>query len=442
MGFYSFFPMSTIDHLSQTPSSQNQGKSPSYDFEMGSLLLSSGNFRKSLPYLTKALHIFLEKKDFPSYISCYTALIEALNELGEKEVLKKLKQNVEETCKAHNIQNTAGILSCSAYYNIYIEKNLDKAKKELNEALKIAFDTHDKYIETDDRLKQNTARFDIMKCLYVYSIYYFEIEDYENCIQELKNLKILIKDYSELKKEVELDHCRTDNAQELQICHNILEELKKNFQAVQKMQMGLKFAEALIEIRYIKNYKQAEKLLWELYEEANKTHYLLFIPYILCSMALCCIKLGNKKQAQMFFNLAEKNANKERKSLMLYMKSLKEQENLDQTEKTEIYDIVFDLTDHIIVERQKGCIELKNQFILIDLLKLFLLNPGVSYSKEKIIQKIWKQDYFPEIHDNKIYVTIKRLREMIEINSYKPRYICRDNAGYYFSKQAKVLVKQ
>ena len=104
----------------------------------------------------------------------------------------------------------------------------------------------------------------------------------------------------------------------------------------------------------------------------------------------------------------------ERKLLLNYLERLKKEEKLDEVDKTDKYDIIFDVKDHLIVEKQKGCIELKNQFILLDLLKLFLLNPGVSYSKESIIQKVWKQEYLPEVHDNKIYVTIKRLREMIE----------------------------
>ena len=434
-----------FESFSQTQSPQSplfKDKDPLYDFEMGSLLFKSGNFKKSLPYLTKALQIFLEKKDFSSYFSCYELMIQALYELGEKETVRQLKESIEKVCKAHHISNTARALSCSAYYNIYIEKDFEKAKKELNTALKIAFDRHDSSIKAGDSLKQTMARFDIMKCLYAYSIYYFETEDYKSCLQELNNLKILIQDHFKLKQNVELDHSRTNNIQELQICHNILEELKKNSYYIQKVQLGLKFTSALIEIKYTKNYKQAEKLLWEIYEEANKTNNSFLIPYVLCSMTWCCIKLQNKKQAQMLFNLAKKNANQERKSLWLYMENLKKQEHFNQIKSTETYDIVLDLKDCAIVEREKGCIELKNQFILIELSKLFLLNPGVAYSKEKIIQKVWKEDYSPEIHDNKIYVTIKRLREMIEMNSCKPKYICRSHLGYYFSKQARVLVKE
>ena len=435
-------PPEEFENFSQIQSSELKDKSPFYDFEIGSLLFNNGNFRKSIPYLTKALQISLEKRDFSSYFSCYELMIQALYELREKETVKKLKQSVEKVCKAYNISKTTRALCCSAYYTIYIEQNFNKAKKELNTALKAAFDKYDRSTKKDDGLKQTIARFDIMRCLFVYSVYYFETGDYKSCIQELNNLKILIQDYFKLKENIELDHSRTNNMQELQVCHSILEELKKNSQYIQKIQLSLKFLESLIEIKYKKNYKQADKLLWEIYEEANKTNNSYLIPYVLCSMTWCCIKLKNKKQAQMLLNLAEKNASKERKFLRLYMEKLKKQENFDQIKETETYDIVLDLKDHLIIEREKGCIELKNQFILIELLKLFLLNPGVSYSKEKIIQKIWKEDYAPETHDNKIYVTIKRLREIIEINPCKPKYICRNHAGYSLSKQAKVLVKQ
>ena len=421
---------------------QTRDKSSSYDFEMGYLLFSSGNFKKSLPYLEKAQQAFIESKDFSFYFSCYDLMIQAFNELGEKENAMKLNQEVKEFCKIHDISNTPRCLASLAYYSIYIERDLDRAKKEVNEALIIAFEIYNSCIKNNDRLKQSITRFDIMKCLYVYSIYYLETKDYENCIQEIKNIKILLTDYFKIKKDIELEHSRTNNVQELQYCHKLLEELKKNFSNIQRLQLGLKFLESLVETKYTKNYKQAEKLLWENYEEANKTNNIFFIPYILNAMSFCSIKLKNKNQAQMFFNLAKKNTTEERTLLIRYQELFKETHDLEQKEESENYDLILDLTEHAIVERQKGCIELKNQFILMDLLKLFLLNPGVPYSKEKIIEQIWKQDYRPETHDNKIYVTIKRLREIIEINSCKPYYICRNNAGYYFSKQAKVLLKQ
>ena len=414
----------------------------SYDLDMAGLLFSNGSFSKSLIYLEKSMEAFKRLKDFNSYFYCYGLMMQALNELGQRDKLKQWNDSVQDFCLAHQVPQSPIILCCSAYYGIYVEKDFEKAKTDLQRALKMSFDRHDSSIKREDRVRQNRARMEIISCLYTYSLYYYEMEDYDSCLQELKNLNILLKDYSELKEQVEWDHSKTDNAQELQKHHQILTALNKTFPVVERINLGVKVLVALIEMKHFKNYKQADKLLWELYETANKTNNTYLIPMVLIYMSGCYSKLNNKKQALMFFNLAKKNINPERKLLMNYIESFGKKEKLDSVHEEDNYDIIFDLKDNLIVEKEKGCVELKNQFILMDLLKLFLLNPGVSYSKEHIIQKVWKQDYKPEAHDNKIYVTIKRLREMIETDSCRPVYICRNKKGYCFSKSAKVLIKE
>ena len=88
-----------------------------------------------------------------------------------------------------------------------------------------------------------------------------------------------------------------------------------------------------------------------------------------------------------------------------------------------------------------GRIDFKNQFILLDLLRLFVQNQGTVYSKEFLVEHVWKQPYDPVVHDNKIYVTIKRLRKLIEPDFDKPKYIFRAKNGYYMNKSARVLLE-
>jgi DNA-binding response OmpR family regulator len=78
----------------------------------------------------------------------------------------------------------------------------------------------------------------------------------------------------------------------------------------------------------------------------------------------------------------------------------------------------------------------------MDLLCLFALNPGKVFSKEYLVDKIWSEKYEPTIHDNKIYVTIKRLRKLVEPNVDKPKYIFRAKGGYYLNKAVKVYFKR
>ena len=69
-----------------------------------------------------------------------------------------------------------------------------------------------------------------------------------------------------------------------------------------------------------------------------------------------------------------------------------------------------------------------------------MTTPGQVYSKEEIVNKIWQQNYDPRVHDNKLYVTIKRLRRLIEPENDKPKYLFRAKNGYYFNKDVKVLL--
>jgi DNA-binding response OmpR family regulator len=105
------------------------------------------------------------------------------------------------------------------------------------------------------------------------------------------------------------------------------------------------------------------------------------------------------------------------------------------------YDLIFELEKHSVVERKLGRIDFKNQFILMDLLRLFVQNQGQVFSKEYLVEQVWRQSYDPGIHDNKIYVTIKRLRKMIEPDYDKPKYIFRAKNGYFMNKSARVLIE-
>ncbi len=98
-------------------------------------------------------------------------------------------------------------------------------------------------------------------------------------------------------------------------------------------------------------------------------------------------------------------------------------------------------SDFQVREKVRGTIEFKNQQTLQNLLRLFIENPGRIFTKEELIGKIWGEEYNPSVHDNKIYVTIKRLRHLIEPELDHPRYIFRSKNGYFFNKEAKIEIR-
>lgn len=66
-----------------------------------------------------------------------------------------------------------------------------------------------------------------------------------------------------------------------------------------------------------------------------------------------------------------------------------------------------------------------------DLLQLFASNPGKVYSREQLLEMVWKYDYLGDLRT--VDVHIRRLREKIEPNPSQPEYIfTKWGVGYYF----------
>lgn len=56
-----------------------------------------------------------------------------------------------------------------------------------------------------------------------------------------------------------------------------------------------------------------------------------------------------------------------------------------------------------------------------DILELLARNKGIVFSIEKIFELVWKENYFES--DNTVMVHIRKIREKIEVDPRKPKYI-------------------
>ncbi len=69
-----------------------------------------------------------------------------------------------------------------------------------------------------------------------------------------------------------------------------------------------------------------------------------------------------------------------------------------------------------------------------DLLHLLMTNPGKVFSREAMLETVWKFDYTGDART--VDVHIRRLREKIEKNTAKPEYIMTKwGVGYYFTEK-------
>ena len=67
-----------------------------------------------------------------------------------------------------------------------------------------------------------------------------------------------------------------------------------------------------------------------------------------------------------------------------------------------------------------------------DLLHMFITNRGKVFSREEMLETVWKYDYAGE--DRTVDVHIRRLREKIERDTSKPEFILTKwGVGYYFT---------
>ncbi len=69
-----------------------------------------------------------------------------------------------------------------------------------------------------------------------------------------------------------------------------------------------------------------------------------------------------------------------------------------------------------------------------DLLRFLMASPDHVFSREELMEKVWNYGYYGDMRT--VDVTVRRLREKIEDNPGKPRYILtRRGVGYYYQSQ-------
>ncbi len=108
-------------------------------------------------------------------------------------------------------------------------------------------------------------------------------------------------------------------------------------------------------------------------------------------------------------------------------------------------DLLIDSRKGTVKTRESGHISLRKQFVLLHLLEALSIAHRKSgsdlergLSKSEIIQYVWKEAYSPEVHDNKLYYNINRLRKLIEPDVHKPQYLLNWKEGYRLAPNLKI----
>lgn len=187
-------------------------------------------------------------------------------------------------------------------------------------------------------------------------------------------------------------------------------------------------------------YEMASKILWQAYEEAQKYSLQMHSMSALTQLARLHMELKQHEQHELLYQLLSRGIDKE-KAPRIYRGAA--QIFLSNSENSPLVsDFRIDQRNKSFIVKNKGAIDFKNQHILFDLALLFLESPGTRFSKEALVSKIWAQIYDPKTHDNLIYVSIKRLRTLIEPDPESPHYLLRDRKGYYLNPQSSIQLNK
>lgn len=347
--------------------------------------MAKSDHDKAIEYFERLSQISYLEKDFDFYLDSLNSLLRMYADRQEEDKINSTKERLQDLVLKESFE-----LSSKTYYTLGVcadfKRQNDLALEYFQKALALG-------------LSKNSKK-DMCYAITGIAITYSELGKYSEALQEIYNLKVFFEVFP---------------MPELKLSSQILN-------GVILSKMG-RFDEAL-------------ELLWGCYDilKQEKNHY--YYLHLLYVLGVTYQRAKDSELARAYLQLAKKSIDP--KNLKGLAKDIDARLTELGVQLDEEFDLVFDSTDKTILEKKKGKVDFKNQFILLELLHLLMKSPGVIYSKESIVKSIWNQSYMPAIHDNKIYVTIKRLRKMIEPDYEKPKYVFRAKNGYYFNKNTKV----
>ena len=416
-----------------------QEQSSQYAFDLGLNQLASSNFIDAIDTFKKANIYFLKQKRYRDYLKSQIFLIIIYTEMERFGDIQGIRHELSELVWQEKLGVNYSQFHYALGFCFLRQKNYDKASGQFNQALALILKRQKEAEEQNVQKDLVKSKIDMCFILYGFACLYAVKNQVMESIQELKNMESVMKWVESFQLDLEDQKQKIFDEQEQRENSSVLDYLASFKDELGSLEFGYNLLMANL-LKKEKKYDSAEKLYWFCYEQSQKSHRRKYMsPHLLYSLGSNYMEKGDYKRAFTFLNLASKSVNPD--ILKQLHKQISKAFKILDKKMTNNYDIVLSLENKVVVEKQKGHINFKNQFILLDMLKLFAFHPGYIYSKESLVEKVWKQKYDPKAHDNKIYVTIKRLRELIEPDQSQPKYIFRTKNGYYIDKKAKILIE-
>lgn len=357
---------------------------------VGTIYFEKGELHAALNHLLSEKEQASQNKKVKLYFDTCHMLLRVYLEMGKLDALSDLKKELtqfvieEEAEMSSRLYYTLGICS-------FIDKEMEKSLKFFNQAFNVALSESNKE--------------DMAYALLGKAGWYKGTQNYEKCISILENLNLF------------------------------LESIK-----IPDLETSARVIEAQIYTKLGK-YNEALDYLWKAYASANKQHSVQYMnSFVLIQFGIVYTKLGKYELAENYLDLASSQVreNEHIQTFSILKSCYKDLE----TAQSKDPDLVINLKNNTVKEMGGREIDFKNQFILLSLLVEFVKNKENSVGKQDLASLLWGEDYDPRRHDNKIYVTIRRLRKLIEPDPKKPQYVLRTKDGYSINNNINISLTE
>ncbi len=189
-----------------------------------------------------------------------------------------------------------------------------------------------------------------------------------------------------------------------------------------------------------KNFRLALQWFQKAYAQFLGDHNWYYHLYAIYGYARIARRQQNYSMAYWYLDLVDKAASTPEFGL-LRREIAAERSRLEQ----DAIDLLIDSRKGEVKTRESGIVSLRKQYILLHILEALSnahFKPGKEgekgLSKAELIESVWKEPYQPQVHDNKLYYNINRLRKLIEPNVRKPQYLLNWRKGYRLAPGLKI----
>jgi tetratricopeptide (TPR) repeat protein/DNA-binding winged helix-turn-helix (wHTH) protein len=362
-------------------------------FEQGLYAYHRGDYSQALKDFEKSCDAAMVCRDFPRYVEACTYVLRILAEREEFAKIDRLEQRILKLLASADSSELSPRLKSRALYvlgicSCYQESRHDQAMRRFREAIDFAMLGDDKEA--------------LAAPLYGAATAMYASQRFSEALRELDRLGVLLS------------------------CLKVPD---------------ITSASHLLRAMVLRNQGVLDEALasaWKSFESLKHHPHLVLYLHTLCVLGTIYLKKGDPSSARLYLELADRGL--KRDEFPRVARLVDEAIAALGCNGLTDFDLTFDARTGLLIEKSKGEVRFEGQFILRDLLRVFLENPGVVFTKEDLVRRVWREAYNPKIHDNKIYVTIKRLRQLLETSDGKSDYILRAKNGYFLNPKTRVCI--